>query len=45
MKIFNNLEDTELFEEIIFIDLEYTCWGYNNVNNKWLDVKRRPEII
>ena len=45
MKIFNNLEDTELFEAIIFFDLEYTCWGDNNVNNNWLDVKRPPEII
>ena len=45
MKIYNNLEDTELFEAIIFFDLEYTCWGGNNVYNNWLDVKRPPEII
>ena len=45
MKTFNNLEDTELFEAIIFFDLEYTCWGNNNVNNNWLDVKRPPEVI
>ena len=45
MKIFNKLEDTDLFEAIIFFDLEYTCWSDNNVKNNWLDVKRPPEII
>jgi len=45
MKTFNNLEDTELFEAIIFFDLEYTCWEDNNVNNNWSDVNRPPEII
>ena len=45
MKIINSLDDVELFDAIIFFDLEYTCWRDNNVNNNWPDLKRPPEII
>jgi len=45
MKKINSLDDFKLFEAIIYFDLEYTCWGDNNVKNNWLDVKRPPEII
>jgi inhibitor of KinA sporulation pathway (predicted exonuclease) len=45
MKLIRRLEDTDLFEAIIFFDLEYTCWEDNNVFNDWSDTTRPPEVI
>lgn len=45
MKSLINLDDFELFDSVIFFDLEFTCWEDNNIINNWQDALRPPEII
>ena len=45
MKSLINLDDFELFDSVIFLDLEFTCWEDNNIINNWEDESRPPEVI
>ena len=45
MKSLINLDDFELFDSVIFFDLEFTCWEDNNIINNWEDESRPPEVI